>query len=181
MCVAGQNLLAAWRHARHADGARLVTIAPPPQVDEHGAAALWANLAGILTPSRRRRLLYGSPHVALQYTWTGRELLISLWVPGTVPADWNGQLVSPLSLGCPISQLTPARCQRSRRSCPRSGGPTVTVWRGSTLPGAMDNRTTAVVLTRPRAQKWAAWTSVRSVCRLTARSTVMACWSLTRP
>lgn len=83
--VAARNLLQVWRHRRHADGARLVTMAPPPEVDPHGAAALWANLAGTLTPSRRRRLLYGSPHVAWQYTWTGRQLLISVWVPGTVP------------------------------------------------------------------------------------------------
>ena len=61
-------------------------IAPPPQVDPDGAAALWANLAGTLTPSRRRRLLYGTPHVVWQYTWTGRQLPISVWVPGTVPA-----------------------------------------------------------------------------------------------
>lgn len=83
--VAGRNLLGLWRHRRHADGARLVTIAPPPQVDPHSAAALWANLTGTLTPSRRRRLLYGSPHVVWQYTWTGRRLLICVWVPGTVP------------------------------------------------------------------------------------------------
>ncbi|MFG1833900.1 type IV secretory system conjugative DNA transfer family protein [Micromonospora chersina] len=83
--VAGRNLLAAWRHRRHSEGARLVTIAPPPEVDAHCAGALWANLAGTLTPSRRRRWLYGSPHVAWQYTWAGRRLLISIWVPGTVP------------------------------------------------------------------------------------------------
>ncbi|MFI7081786.1 type IV secretory system conjugative DNA transfer family protein [Micromonospora sp. NPDC049903] len=83
--VTARNLLAAWRHRRHADGARLVTIAPPPEVDPRSAAALWANLAGTLTPSRRHRILYGSPHVVWQYTWTGRRLLISLWVPGTVP------------------------------------------------------------------------------------------------
>ncbi|GAA4574322.1 hypothetical protein GCM10023176_41150 [Micromonospora coerulea] len=83
--VAARNLLQVWRHRRHADGARLVTIAPPPEVDPHGAAALWANLTGTLTPSRRRRLLYGSPHLAWQYMWTGRQLLISVWVPGTVP------------------------------------------------------------------------------------------------
>ncbi|MFI8802778.1 type IV secretory system conjugative DNA transfer family protein [Micromonospora chalcea] len=84
--VAGRTLLDGWRHRRHADRARLVTVAPPPEVDPHSAAALWANLHGTLTPSRRRRLLYGSPHVVWQYTWTGRQLLISIWVPGTVPA-----------------------------------------------------------------------------------------------
>ncbi|WP_076469979.1 type IV secretory system conjugative DNA transfer family protein [Micromonospora avicenniae] len=83
--IAARNLLAGWRHRYHADGARLVTIAPPPEVDPRSAAALWANLHGTLTPSRRRRLIYGSPHVVWQYTWTGRRLLISVWVPGSVP------------------------------------------------------------------------------------------------
>jgi hypothetical protein len=83
--IAGRNLIASWRHRRHAVGARLVTIAPPPEVDPHSSAAFLANLAGTLTPSRRRRLLYGTPHVAWQYTWAGRQLLISIWVPGSVP------------------------------------------------------------------------------------------------
>src|SRR6266545_2113728 len=83
--VAGCNLLAGWRHRHRAADARLVTIAPPPQVEAADAAALWANLAGILTPSRRRRLVYGSPHVVFQYAWCGRQLLISIWVPGSVP------------------------------------------------------------------------------------------------
>ncbi|WP_281901200.1 type IV secretion system DNA-binding domain-containing protein [Phytohabitans aurantiacus] len=85
MWIAGRNLLAGWRHRRHATGARLVTIAPPPQVDPHSSAAFLANLAGTLTPVRWRRLLYGTPHVAWQYTWTGRQLLVSVWVPGSVP------------------------------------------------------------------------------------------------
>ena len=84
--IAGRNLLGGWRHNRHATGARVVTVAPPPEVDPHSAAAWWANLAGILTPARWRRLLYGSPHVVWQYTWAGRQLLVSIWVPGTVPA-----------------------------------------------------------------------------------------------
>ncbi|WP_412769016.1 type IV secretory system conjugative DNA transfer family protein [Micromonospora zamorensis] len=84
--IAARNLVEIGRHRRHARGARLVTIAPPPEVDPHSAPALWANLAGVLTPSRRRRLLHGAPHVVWQYTWSGRQLLISIWVPGTVPA-----------------------------------------------------------------------------------------------
>ncbi|WP_370461559.1 type IV secretory system conjugative DNA transfer family protein [Micromonospora sp. Llam0] len=83
--IAGRNLLASWRHRHHATGARLVTIAPPPQVDPHSSASFLANLAGTLTPARWRRLLYGTPHVAWQYTWAGRHLLVSVWVPGTVP------------------------------------------------------------------------------------------------
>ncbi|WP_435825983.1 type IV secretory system conjugative DNA transfer family protein [Micromonospora zamorensis] len=84
--IAARNLVEIGRHRHHALGARLVTIAPPPEVDPHSAPALWANLAGVLTPSRRRRLLHGAPHVVWQYTWSGRQLLISIWVPGTVPA-----------------------------------------------------------------------------------------------
>ncbi|MGK5680183.1 type IV secretory system conjugative DNA transfer family protein [Actinoplanes sp. URMC 104] len=109
--VAGQNLLAGWRHRRHAQGARLVTVAPPPEVDAASAAALWANLHGTLTPSTRRRWLYGSPHVVWQYTWTGRHLLISVWVPGTVPqgaveaairAAWPGAACTTSQAGPPI-------------------------------------------------------------------------------
>ncbi|GAB1644244.1 type IV secretory system conjugative DNA transfer family protein [Krasilnikovia sp. MM14-A1259] len=83
--VAARNLLDGWRHRYHVTDARVITIAPPPEVDPHSSAALWANLSGTLTPSRKRRLIYGSPHVVWQYTWTGRRLLISVWVPGSVP------------------------------------------------------------------------------------------------
>jgi hypothetical protein len=83
--IAGRNLIAGWWHRRHATGARLVTIAPPPEVDPHSSAAFLANLAGTLTPVRWRRLVYGTPHVAWQYTWIGRQLLVSIWVPGSVP------------------------------------------------------------------------------------------------
>ncbi|MER7276644.1 DUF87 domain-containing protein [Dactylosporangium sp. NPDC000244] len=83
--VAGRNGIAGWRHHRHAAGARLVVVAPPPEVDEHSAGMLWANLHGLLTPSPWRRLRYGTPHVAWQYTWTGRQLQIGIWVPGTIP------------------------------------------------------------------------------------------------
>lgn len=83
--IAVRNHIAARRHRRFADNARLVTIAPPPEVDPKSAAVLWANLHGLLTPSRRQRLLHGTPHLVWQYAWTGRQLTISLWVPGTVP------------------------------------------------------------------------------------------------
>src|SRR5204863_3219624 len=109
--ITARSVLDGWRHRRHATGARLVTIAPPPQVEPTSAAALWANLAGILTPSRRRRLVHGVPHVVWQYAWTGRQLLISLWVPGTVPAGaveaavrgaWPGATVTTAPAGDPI-------------------------------------------------------------------------------
>jgi hypothetical protein len=123
--IAGRNLLAGWRHRRHSIDARLITIAPPPQVEPGNAAAVWANLAGTLTASRTRRLLYGNPHIVWQYTWTGRQLLISVWVPGTVPrgaveaaihAAWPSVACTtdnphpPIPLDAPLStggQLTP--------------------------------------------------------------------------
>jgi hypothetical protein len=126
--VAGRNLLQLWRHRYHAAGARLVTVAPPPEVDGHGAGVLWANLAGILTPSRSRRWLYGNPHVVWQYTWTGRQLVIGLWVPGTVPpgsieaavrAAWPGAATTTSPATAPVpagtvavgGHLTPAKPQ----------------------------------------------------------------------
>ena len=59
---------------------------PPPEVDPHGAAAFWANLARHADPVaaaapalRQSRTWRGSTR------WTGRQLTISVWVPGTVP------------------------------------------------------------------------------------------------
>jgi hypothetical protein len=127
--VAVRNLLDGWRHRWHSADARLITIAPPPEVDASGAAALWANLSGTLAPSRRRRLLYGSPHVVWQYTWTGRRLLISVWTPGSVPrgaveagirAAWPGAACTttdpapPIPLGTPLAvggHLTPTAAE----------------------------------------------------------------------
>ena len=74
------------RHRRHAVHARQVLITPPPQVDPAGATAWWANLYELLAPSRWRRLLYGTPHVAVEYRWAGRALTIHVWLPGTIPA-----------------------------------------------------------------------------------------------
>ena len=34
----------------------------------------------------RARLRTGRPHLAVEYRWTGRELTIGVWVPGTVAA-----------------------------------------------------------------------------------------------
>jgi Type IV secretion-system coupling protein DNA-binding domain len=84
--IAAASAVRTRRHAHHARGARLVTIAPPPEVDPAGAAAAWANLAGTLSRSWSRRLIHGTPHVVWEYAWAGRELTISVWVPGTIPA-----------------------------------------------------------------------------------------------
>jgi hypothetical protein len=111
--VARRVLVERQRHRRHATGARLVTIAPPPVVDRVGGAALWANLSGVLTPSRWRRLWFGTPHVVWQYAWTGRRLQISIWVPGTVAAGaveaavraaWPGAATTTGPVDAPIPE-----------------------------------------------------------------------------
>jgi hypothetical protein len=115
--VAGRNLIANWRHRRLATGARLVTIAPPPEVDKAGAAAAWTNLIGVLTPSVWRRWVYGTPHLALEYTWAGRELIVRLWVPGVIPpgaveaavrAAWPGAAATTTDTAPPIPLTVPA-------------------------------------------------------------------------
>src|SRR6266545_2097702 len=45
--LAARVALARWRAARLHDGARLVEVLPPPQVDPDGAPGLWRNLAGL--------------------------------------------------------------------------------------------------------------------------------------
>src|SRR5262249_47764842 len=92
------------------------TVAPPPEVEPAGAGALWANLAGTLTPGRWRRLRYGRPHVVWQYTWTGRQLSITVWVPGTVPV---GAVAAALRGPWPPAHRTPTPA----RSPPPPGGP----------------------------------------------------------
>jgi Type IV secretion-system coupling protein DNA-binding domain len=94
--LATRLALARWRAARLHQGARLVEILPPPQVDPDGAQALWRNLAGLL---RQHRLLQGRPHVGFEYRWSPGGLTIALWLPGmlaprlverAVEAAWPG-------------------------------------------------------------------------------------------
>ena len=77
-------LLRRWRHRRLCTGARLVTIAPPPQADPAGGAALWSTLLGLLRPAWAR-LLLGQPHLGFEYRFASTGITIHLWVPGPVP------------------------------------------------------------------------------------------------
>ena len=93
LTVAGIALLASVRwlrvrlQRRHLlpDRAQIVHIQVPPQVEAAAAAALWANLIGLLRP-RWRRVLFGQPHVAFEYHWDGPQLHLGMWVPGCIPA-----------------------------------------------------------------------------------------------
>ncbi|MGC5332819.1 type IV secretory system conjugative DNA transfer family protein [Micromonospora sp. DT62] len=99
----GHDQVLAWRHRRLTTGARWVTIAAPPQVTAETAAAFWTTLMGVLTPSVWRRRVFGYPHVAWEYTWTGRVLTIRVWVPGTVPP---GAVEAAVRTAWPAATLT---------------------------------------------------------------------------
>ena len=75
-----------WRRTqtRMAHGARVITVLAPPTVDPDGAAALFANLVGLLRPGWARRV-HGQPHIVWEYAFTQHGVSIGLWVPGTVP------------------------------------------------------------------------------------------------
>jgi hypothetical protein len=96
---------------RLAQGAHLVRILAPPDVDPYGATTLWTNLVALLRPAWRR-LLGGQPHLGFEVTASDGGLAVALWVPGAVPpglvaraveAAWPGartetaDAVSPLS------------------------------------------------------------------------------------
>lgn len=114
--IVGQ--IARWRHERLHRGARILRLLPPPQADPAGAHVVWTHLAAIAHPAWKR-LLYGQPHLAWEYTWTGRTAQISLWIPGTIPpalvqraisAAWPGTAITTEPATTPLpannSQLT---------------------------------------------------------------------------
>jgi hypothetical protein len=76
--------LARLRERRLAEGARLVTIAVPPEVDAEGALLLWSALHDLLRP-RLARLLAGQPQLAWEIAADAGGSQFRLWVPGSVP------------------------------------------------------------------------------------------------
>ena len=70
--------------ARMAEGARLVRVLAPPEVDPEGAATLWSNLVALLRPAWRR-VLGGQPHLGFELRADRAGLGIAIWVPGVVP------------------------------------------------------------------------------------------------
>jgi hypothetical protein len=79
-----RSVVSRWRHARLADGARLVTVLAPPEREPDAAEVLWRHLMGLLRPAWAR-WLFGQPHLVWEYAWAVTGLQVRLWVPGIVP------------------------------------------------------------------------------------------------
>ncbi|MCP2342003.1 type IV secretion system DNA-binding domain-containing protein [Actinomadura rupiterrae] len=80
-----RTLLRRWRHDRHAEGARVIEVAVPAQVEPSSALTWWSRLVGLTSPEWKR-LLLGQPHLAWEYIADRAGVRIQIWVPGTIPA-----------------------------------------------------------------------------------------------
>jgi len=96
---------------RMGEGARLVRVLTPPEVDPQGAATLWTNLVALLRPAWRR-FLGGQPHLGFELTASDGGLTIALWVPGQIPpglveraveAAWPGARTETVPATPPLS------------------------------------------------------------------------------
>jgi hypothetical protein len=67
-----------------AEGARLVRIAVPPELDPQAAAPLWKSLHDLLRP-RLARLLQGQPHLSWEIAADRAGSAFRLWIPNAVP------------------------------------------------------------------------------------------------
>ena len=121
------------RHARY------IEITPPAEVDPAGVRMWWANLHDLLRRRTLNRLLHGQPHVGVEYRWTGRQMTIGVWVPGTVAAGpvaaavraaWPGSATTVTDVTAPDPRR---RADGRRWRWPRSCRPG-TRWRPSRTP-----------------------------------------------
>ncbi|TYB40806.1 type IV secretory system conjugative DNA transfer family protein [Actinomadura chibensis] len=99
-----------WRNARLAPGARLIEIAVPPKVEDGSAVAWWTRLIGLILPPWKR-VLYGQPHLALEYVADHNGVRFQVWVPGTIPpglvektirSAWPGATLTTRSVSRPF-------------------------------------------------------------------------------
>ncbi len=97
-------LLARMRERRLADGARLLQLAVPPELDLEGALLLWSALHDLLRP-RLARLFGGQPQLAWEIAADNAGSRFRLWIPAAVPpglveralaSAWPGITTSPL-------------------------------------------------------------------------------------
>jgi len=77
-------LLRRLRERRLADGARLLQLAVPPELDLEGALLLWSALHDLLRP-RLARLFGGQPQLAWEIAADNTGSRFRLWIPAAVP------------------------------------------------------------------------------------------------
>ena len=77
-------LLARIRERRLADGAHLLQLAVPPELDIEGALLLWSALHDLLRP-RLARLFGGQPQLAWEIAADNAGSRFRLWIPAAVP------------------------------------------------------------------------------------------------
>src|ERR671934_1379827 len=78
------SLLHRRRARRLAEGARLIRIAVPPDLDPQAATVLWKSLHDLLRPPLAR-LLHGQPHLSWEIAADRARSAFRLWLPRAVP------------------------------------------------------------------------------------------------
>src|SRR6266542_2797404 len=78
------RLLRRQRARRLAEGARLVRIAVPPELDPQAAGVLWKSLHDLLRPPLAR-LLRGQPHISWEIAADRAGSAFRLWLPRAIP------------------------------------------------------------------------------------------------
>jgi len=82
--LVARAVLSRVRDARLTQGARLLELAVPPELDPEGALLLWSSLHDLLRP-RMARLFAGQPQLAWEIAADQRGSRFRIWIPGTVP------------------------------------------------------------------------------------------------
>jgi len=97
-------LLTRVRERRLADGARLLQLAVPPELDVEGALLLWAALHDLLRP-RLARLFGGQPQLAWEIAADNAGSRFRLWIPAAVPPGLVERALASAWPGITISLL----------------------------------------------------------------------------
>lgn len=99
------------RDRRLTQGARVLRILPPPEVDPDGALSLWMGLHALLRPAWLRAIS-GQPHIAWEVSTEQQDAAIYLWVAKGVPpglidraveSSWPGARVQEVEAVDPIT------------------------------------------------------------------------------
>jgi hypothetical protein len=99
-------VLARRRERRLADGARLLQLAVPPELDAEGALLLWSALHDLLRP-RLARLFGGQPQLAWEIAADNAGSRFRLWIPAAVPPGLVERALASAWPGITTSLLEP--------------------------------------------------------------------------